>query len=782
MHQPMVQQLINLNNYKTLISDYIREYNLFSIDQNLFYEKIDSGITKNMGEKQLAFYCSEQAASMLTYNMHYGKLAAVILVSYHSATTLDSFTGKLKLIKQNTQVLNQELYDLVMSNREEYDSIIDYSRDFNLSFFSINSLMRSYMIRIDDELVERPQDIFLRVAIQINRDDMIMIKKTYDLISLGYYTHGTPTLFNSMLRNFQLASCFLLTPKDDSIEGDFSTIGDCAHISKFSGGIGLNLHSIRSKGSNLKTTGGISKGIIPIIRIVNETMKYVNLGGTKRQSTTAFYLEPWHKDIFDFLDVRKNTGNEELRAREIFTALWVNDLFMERVENNDNWSLFDPNEAKGLSDVWGDDFKKLYLKYEDSISRTVVRAQFLFKAIINSQIETGTPYMVYKDTSNKHSNQSNLGTIKSSNLCAEIIEYSSPTETAVCNLASICLPKFVVDGSFNFKHLKEVTNTICYNLNKVIDTGFYPTPETCTSNNKHRPMGIGIQGLADVFAELRIPFESKKAREINKLILETMYYGAIEASNELAIQFGAYDSFHGSPLSKGIFHFESYGVQPSGMWDWNSLRSKVINTGVRNSLFIALMPTAGTSQIFGNSECFEPLTSNIFTRRTVAGEFQVINTYLMNDLIKLGMWTEETRNLIIEHEGSVQKIPFVPQEIKDLYKTVWEIKMKSIIDMASDRQPYIDQSQSLNIYLSQPTFAQLSSMHFYGWKKQLKTGMYYLRTRPISNVIKFTVDQELVEKTLSSATGQDNSGSDEKQQDKENVSNPMDVVCELCSC
>lgn len=761
---------VSLQNYKSLIREYISNNSLSDVNYEEFIAKIEAGITDDMSSLSLASYCGEQAASMITRSPQYGKLAAVISISYHNSVTLDSFSDKLILIKSNTQILNNELFEFVINNRETFDSMLDYSRDFDLSFFAMNSLIKSYLIKINGVTVERPQDLFMRTAIQINRDDFSGVKKTYDLLSLGYYTHGTPTLFNSMLEKHQLASCFLLAPKGDSIEGIFATLGDCALISKYSGGLGLSLHNIRSKGALLKSSNGYSNGIVPVIKIMNETMKYVNHGGTKRQSTIAFYLEPWHKDIFDFLDIRKNTGNEEMRAREVFNALWVNDLFMERVENDEIWSLFDPSDAKHLSDVHGDEFRSLYLKYEETISRVKVRAQYLFKAIINSQIETGSPYMLYKDTCNKHSNQKNLGTIKSSNLCAEIIEFTSPEETAVCNLASICLPKFVENGIFNYKKLCDVVKIVCHNLNRNIDAGFYPTPEANRSNLRHRPIGIGVQGLADVFFKLKLPFESEAAKSINKLISETMYFGALEASVDLAKIYGPYESFPDSPLSQGIFHFESYGVTPSGMWDFDALRVKLMQYGARNSLLIALMPTAGTSQLYGNSECFEPLTSNIFTRRTIAGEFQVINSYLVNDLMRLSLWSEEMRNLIIEHEGSIQNIPIIPMSLKNLYKTVWEIKMKSIIDMAADRQPFIDQSQSLNIFLSQPTFGQVSSMHFYGWKRGLKTGLYYLRTRPISSSIKFTVDQEMVLKTLSSMQGND-SPEDENEE-----------YCEACSC
>jgi len=758
---------------RSQISSILENFSLPNVNVERYLAKIEQGLTESMADDMVAKYCSEVAATMTTVHPDYSQLAAIICVNYHHSMTLPSFSEKIKLLQHHNRNINSHLYSLVVAHAGIYDRIVDYSRDYQFSYFAIQSIMRSYILRVDGKLVERPQDVYMRTAIQIHEDDFERVKETYDMLSCMYFTHATPTLFNSMLISPQLASCFLLTMKSDDIEGIFHTISDCAMISKHSGGIGVSLHNIRCEGSPLVSTGGFSKGIVPIARIINETMKYVNQGGVKRHSSVAFYLEPWHKDVLAFLDLRKNTGNDEFRARDVFTALWMNDLFMERVKNNEQWSLFDPNVAKGLSDVWGDDFRRLYLKCEKTVSRTVIPAQTLWKAILVAQVETGTPYIVYKDAANRLSNQNHLGTIKSSNLCAEILEYSSSDETAVCNLASISLPKFVSNGVFNFQELRRTVKIITYNLNKVIDKSFYPTKETRKSNFRHRPVGIGVQGLADVFAILRHPFESDGAKSLNKLIFETMYYAAIESSAELAKAVGPYETFKGSLLSQGIFHFERMGAQPSGMWDWEGLRREVMAHGTRNSLFIASMPTAGTSQIFGNTECFEPIPSNLYTRRTLAGEFQVVNKYLMEDLLALGLWSEEMRNLLLSSEGSIQSIPGLPKEIKDLYKTVWEIKMKSVIDMAADRQAFIDQSQSLNIYLAQPTYQQLSSMHFYGWTRGLKTGMYYLRTKPITTAIKFTVNQELVDKTLSSL------------QEQENMSNSMtekEGTCESCSC
>lgn len=767
--------VISQKNYASLIRSYVIQHGLKNINIDHVLARIADGLAPSMTPFAISRYCGEVAASMITQHPEYGKLAAVILVAYHTAVTLPTFSGKIALLQRHNSNIEPSLAGLILEHAAEYDRMIDYSRDYTLSYFALNSLLRSYMLRIGSEPVERPQDIFMRVAIQVCRDDMRAVKETYDLISDGWYTHATPTLFNAVLRKCQLASCFLFTPKGDNIASIFETVGDCAMISKHSGGIGISLQGYRCAGSPLKSTGGVAKGILPIIKILNETMKYVNQGGIRRNSSVALYLEPWHRDILDFLEVRKNTGPEEKRAREVFTAIWMNDLFMERVEMDGEWSLFDPADAPGLHEVWGDKFKELYLGYEKTSSRMVLKAQDLWKAIVVSQIETGTPYVVYKDTSNRLSNQSHLGTIKCSNLCAEIIQYSNEGETAVCNLASICLPRFVSDGMFDFQKLKTVVAAAVRNLNRCIDGSFYPTDETRVSNMRHRPVGIGVQGLADVFIALRHPYESEKARSLNKLIFETMYFAAIDASADLAAEFGPHESFPGSKLSQGIFQWQlCKDVDPSKLcWDWNSLRTKVLRHGTRNSLFIAPMPTAGTSQIFGNTECFEPITSNIFTRRTIAGEFQVVNASLMADLTKLGLWSNDMRHLIIEYDGSIQAIPGIPADIKELYKTVWDIKMKSVVDMAADRQPFIDQSQSMNIYLQQPTYQNVSSMHFYGWKRGLKTGLYYLRSKPISSAIKFTVDQQIVEKTLSSLQDYENSKSEQ-----ENKSS----ACESCSC
>ena len=645
---------------------------------------------------------------------------------------------------ENAPLISKEAYKVIKQNAALLDSTIIYDRDFGYDYFGYKTLERSYLMKTNGEIVERPQHLLMRVAVGIHMDDIDSVIETYTLLSEKWFTHATPTLFNAATPRPQLSSCFLLTMKEDSIEGIYDTLKQCAKISQSAGGIGLSIHDVRAKGSYIKGTGGVSNGIVPMLRNFDMTARYVDQGGGKRKGSFAIYLEPWHADIFDFLELKKNHGKEELRARDLFYALWISDLFMKRVENNEEWSLFCPNEAPGLADLYGDDFEKLYTRYEkEGKARKVVKAQDLWFEIMESQIETGTPYMLYKDAANKKSNQKNLGTIKSSNLCTEIMEYTSPDEVAVCNLASIALPKFVnKEGEFDHQRLCEITKVVTRNLNKVIDVNYYPVPEARKSNMRHRPIGIGIQGLADTFILLKMPFDSEEAKALNKDISETIYFGAMEASMELAKEHGAYESFKGSPVSKGIFQFDMWGITPdSGRWDWNSLKRKVKKNGVRNSLLIAPMPTASTSQIMGNNECFEPYTSNIYTRRTLSGEFIVVNKHLMKDLIALGLWDDTMKNKLIEANGSVQNIPEIPQQIKDLYKTVWEISQKSIIEMAADRGAYTCQSQSMNIHIQDPNFGKMTSMHFYAWKLGLKTGMYYLRSKAATDAIKFTVDK-----------------------------------------
>lgn len=777
--------LLGVENYKSVIQAYVEERQIKGIDLQKYFDKVDSGLASDMSSEEMVRYCSEVAASMITISNEYNALAAVILIKDHQASTLNSFSEKILFIQQNKNILNDDIVKLVEENAHVFNSIVDYERDFMFDYFGFISLLRSYLIKINNKVIERPQDMYMRVAIELHKGNFEKVKETYDLLSGQWYTHATPTLYNSCFKKNQLASCFLLAMKEDTIPGIFESLKEAAIYSKLSGGLSMHISNLRCNNSPLVTTGGVSKGIIPIIKMMNESMKYINQGGARRCSTCAFYLEVWHKDIFAFLDLRKNTGNEEARAREIFTALFVNDLFMERVETGGNWSLFDPNVAKGLEDVWGNDFKKLYEHYEKTVERTVIPAQKLWKEIICAQIETGTPYMCYKDSCNRNSNHSNMGTIKSSNLCGEILQYSDPNTTAVCSLASVCLPKFVkLDENSRTKYVDynemyQVTKIVTKNLNAMLDSNTFPTEESENAKLNARAIGIGVQGLADMFFKLGIAFESNEAKDVNRKTFETMYFAAMEASCEEAMRDGVYTFYENSMYSKGIFHFEQYyrnrvdEAKLSGMWDWEGLRRKIKLYGLRNSLLLACMPTASTAQICGNSECIEPVQTNIFTRRTFAGEFQIVNKYLVDDLSKLGLWSDEMRQLIIEYNGSIQNIPVIPAEIKNLYKTVWEMKMKKVVDMADDRQAFIDQSQSLNMFVKQPTYGILSSMHFYGWKKGLKTGMYYLRTCPIASPIKFTVDKDLVAKTLSSMK------TEERDVEKEDENNGY---CESCSC
>ncbi|MDE3126232.1 MAG: ribonucleoside-diphosphate reductase subunit alpha, partial [Bacteroidota bacterium] len=615
--------------------------------------------------------------------------------------------------------------------------------DYGFDYFGFKTLEKSYLMRIDGKVAERPQHMYMRVAIGIHKKDVESAIKTYHLMSERWFTHATPTLFNAGTPKPQMSSCFLLTMKEDSIDGIYDTLKQTAKISQSAGGIGLAIHNIRATGSYIGGTNGTSNGIVPMLRVFNDTARYVDQGGGKRKGAFAVYLEPWHADVFEFLDLKKNHGKEELRARDLFYALWIPDLFMKRVEANEEWSLFCPNEAPGLSDCWGDTFEQLYTQYEaEGRARKTIKAQELWFKIMESQIETGTPYMLYKDAANRKSNQQNLGTIKSSNLCTEIMEYTAPDEVAVCNLASLALPRFVENGNFNHNKLFEVTYTATINLNRIIDNNYYPVEEAKTSNLKHRPIGLGVQGLADVFILLRLPFESDAAKLLNKEIFETIYFAAMTASKDLAIQEGAYETFAGSPLSKGIFQFDMWGETPSNRWNWDTLRQEVKQYGVRNSLLVAPMPTASTSQILGNNECFEPYTSNIYTRRVLSGEYIIVNKHLLKDLIQLGLWNNTMKTKIIASNGSIQNIPEIPADVKELYKTVWEIKQRNIIDMAADRGAFICQSQSLNLFVDAPNTSKLTSMHFYAWKKGLKTGMYYLRSQAATQAIQFTVEKQ----------------------------------------
>ena len=632
-----------------------------------------------------------------------------------------------------------------MKNADVLDSTIIYDRDFRYDFFGFKTLERSYLLKLNGEVAERPQQMLMRVAMGIHTDNIDAAIETYNYMSEGWFTHATPTLFNSGTPKPQMSSCFLLTTKEDSISGIYDTLKQCAQISQSAGGIGLSIHDIRATGSYIKGTNGTSNGIVPMLRVFNDTARYVDQGGGKRKGSFAIYVEPWHADIFDFLDLKKNHGKEEQRARDLFYALWIPDLFMKRVEENGDWTLMCPNECPGLADTYGKKFEKLYKKYEsEGKGRKTIKAQELWFKILESQIETGTPYMLYKDAANEKSNQKNLGTIKSSNLCTEIIEYTAPDEVAVCNLASIALPKFVVDGKFDHEKLFNVTYRVTKNLDKVIDANYYPVPEARNSNMRHRPIGIGVQGLADAFILMRHAFDSPEAKQLNKDIFETIYYAAVTASKDLAIENGPYETWKGSPISEGVFQFDMWKVKPSDRWEWDLLREEVKKHGVRNSLLLAPMPTASTAQILGNNECFEPYTSNIYTRRVLSGEFIIVNKHLLRDLVKLGIWNDRLKNKLMASNGSIQNIDEIPENIKELYKTAWEISQKEILDMAADRGAYIDQSQSLNIFMENANFAKLTSMHFYGWKAGLKTGMYYLRTKSATDAIKFTLDKAAI--------------------------------------
>ncbi|MCX8490764.1 MAG: ribonucleoside-diphosphate reductase subunit alpha [Cyclobacteriaceae bacterium] len=725
--------------------------------------KVINGLYDGVSTIELDNLAAEIAASMTTRHPDFAKLAARIAVSNLHKVTSKSFSNTMKRLYtyvdpktgENAPLISKETWKVIHENAAELDEAVLYDRDFSYDFFGFKTLERSYLMKVDGKVVERPQHLLMRVAIGIHGEDIPAAIETYNLLSEKWFTHATPTLFNAGTPKPQLSSCFLLTMKDDSIDGIYDTLKQTAKISQSAGGIGLSIHNVRAKGAYIKGTGGTSNGIVPMLRNFDMTARYVDQGGGKRKGSFAIYLEPWHADVFDFLELKKNHGKEEMRARDLFYAMWIPDLFMKRIEDNEMWSLFCPNEAPGLADCWGEDFERLYEKYEkEGKYRKQIKAQDLWFEILEAQIETGTPYMLYKDAANRKSNQKHLGTIKSSNLCTEIIEYTSPDEVAVCNLASIALPKFVTEeGKFDHQKLYEITKVITRNLNKVIDVNYYPVIEARNSNMRHRPIGIGVQGLADAFILLRMPFDSLEARGLNKDIHETIYFAAMEASMELAKKNGAYETFKGSPISKGIFQFDMWGVTPdSGRWDWENLKREVKQHGARNSLLLAPMPTASTSQILGNNECFEPYTSNIYTRRTLSGEFIIANKHLMKDLISAGLWSETMRQKLISTNGSVQAIPEIPQNIKDIYKTVWEISQKAIIDMSADRGAYICQSQSLNIHLTDPNFGKLTSMHFYAWKKGLKTGMYYLRSTAAADAIKFTLDKSALEPTAAAPT------------------------------
>ena len=716
--------------------------------------KVIEGLFDGVTTTQLDNLAAEVAAGKTMDHPDYALLASRIAVSNLHKETKKTFSEVMTDLYsyvdpktgENASLLATDVYNTIMENSERLDSSIIYDRDFRYDYFGFKTLTRSYLLKLDGEIAERPQQMLMRVSVGIHKGDIDAAIKTYNLMSEGWFTHATPTLFNSGTPKPQMSSCFLLTMKQDSIEGIYDTLKSCAQISQSAGGIGLAIHDIRATGSYIKGTNGASNGIVPMLRVFNDTARYVDQGGGKRKGSFAMYIEPWHADVFDFLDLKKNHGKEEQRARDLFYALWVPDLFMKRVKENGDWTLMCPHECPGLSDSHSAEFEALYTKYEaEGKGRKTIKAQDLWFKILESQIETGTPYMLYKDAANAKSNQQNLGTIKSSNLCTEIIEYTAPDEVAVCNLASLALPKFVTEeGTFDHDKLFEVTYQATLNLNKIIDGNFYPVEEARNSNMRHRPIGLGVQGLADAFILLGFPFESEEARALNREIFETIYYASMTASKDLAKVDGPYETIKGSPVSKGIFQFDMWGVTPTSRWEWDVLKEEVVKHGVRNSLLVAPMPTASTAQILGNNECFEPYTSNIYTRRVLSGEFIIVNKHLLRDLVKEGLWNKEMRQKIMAANGSVQSINEVPQHLKDLYKTAWEISQKSIIEQAADRGAYICQSQSLNIFMENANFGKLTSMHFYGWEKGLKTGMYYLRTKAATDAIKFTIDKSSI--------------------------------------
>jgi ribonucleoside-diphosphate reductase alpha subunit len=714
-------------------------------------KKVIQGIYDKVSTSDLDNLAAETAATMAAIHPEYALLAARIAVSNLHKNTDKSFAVTMEGLYnyidpatgERANLISDEAIEVVRKYKDKLDSAIIYDRDYGFDYFGFKTLERSYLLRMDGKVVERPQHLLMRASIGIHGQDIDSAIETYHYMSEKWFIHATPTLFNAATPKPQLSSCFLLSMTDDSISGIFETLSRCAKISQSAGGIGLSIHNIRAKGSYIKGTGGTSNGIIPMLKVFNDTARYVDQGGGKRKGAFAVYLEPWHADILEFLELKKNHGKEELRARDLFYAMWIPDLFMQRVKEDGQWSLFCPNEAQGLYDSYGGEFEQLYHQYErEGKAKKVLKAQELWFAILESQIETGTPYILYKDACNKKSNQKNLGTIRSSNLCTEILEYTSKDEVAVCNLASIGLNKFVSNGEFDFQKLFEVTRVVTRNLNKVIDINYYPIPEARNSNMRHRPIGIGVQGLADAFILLRMPFDSPEARKLNKDIFETIYFASLTESCALAAKDGHYESYQGSPASKGELQFDMWGVKPSDKWDWSTLKNNISQHGLRNSLLVAPMPTASTSQILGNNECFEPYTSNIYTRRTLSGEYIVVNKHLLNDLIGLGLWNEEMKEKLMLYNGSVQQIDEIPTHIKELYKTAWEISQKVIIDMAADRGAFICQSQSLNLFVESPSFSKLSSMHFYGWQRGLKTGMYYLRSKAAVDPIKFTLSEK----------------------------------------
>jgi ribonucleoside-diphosphate reductase alpha chain len=713
--------------------------------------RVIEGVYDGVTTTELDNLAAEVAATNAVSHPDYASLASRIAVSNLHKSTHKSFAETMELLHTyvdpitgaNASLIATDVMEIIRDNAEFLDSQIIYDRDFNYDFFGFKTLERSYLLKLDGKITERPQHMLMRVAVGIHKEDLESAVATYNMMSEGWFTHATPTLFNSGTPKPQMSSCFLLTMKEDSITGIYDTLKQTAKISQNAGGIGLAIHDIRATGSYIKGTNGTSNGIVPMLRVFNDTARYVDQGGGKRKGSFAIYLEPWHADVYDFLDLKKNHGKEEQRARDLFYAMWIPDLFMKRVEENGEWTLMCPNECPGLADTHSEEFEALYTKYESKgMGRKTVKAQDLWFKILESQIETGTPYMLYKDHANRKSNQQNLGTIRSSNLCTEIMEYTAPDEVAVCNLASVALPKFVNDGEFDHDKLFEITYQVTKNLNRIIDRNYYPIPEARNSNMRHRPIGIGVQGLADAFILMRYPFDSEEARQLNKDIFETLYYAACTASKDLAKEEGAYETFAGSPASKGILQFDMWNVEPSSRWEWDILKEEIKAHGLRNSLLLAPMPTASTAQILGNNECFEPYTSNIYTRRVLAGEFIIVNKHLLRDLNSLGLWNEDMKNRIIAANGSIQNIEEIPENLRALYRTAWEIPQRALIDMSADRGAFICQSQSLNVFMENVNTGKLTSMHFHAWKKGLKTGMYYLRTKAATDAIKFTVDKK----------------------------------------
>lgn len=755
--------------------------NLDFVDPAKITMKVISGVYEGVTTVELDNLAAETAATMTTQHPDYALLAARIAVSNLHKETKKLFSTVMTDLYDyinpkngcHAPLISKATHEIIMKHADRLNSAIIYDRDFSYNYFGFKTLERSYLLKLSGKVAERPQHMLMRVSIGIHGEDIEHVLETYNLMSEKWFTHASPTLFNAGTNRPQLSSCFLVAMQDDSIDGIYETLKQCALISKTAGGIGLSVSNIRASGSYIAGTNGNSNGLIPMLRVYNNTARYVDQGGNKRPGAFAVYLEPWHADVFEFLDAKKNTGKDEARARDLFYAMWIPDLFMRRVESNKDWSLFCPNEASGLIDVWGDEFDELYEKYEkEGRARQTIPAQKLWYAIIESQIETGTPYMLYKDSCNRKSNQKNLGTIKSSNLCTEIVEFTSKDEVAVCNLASIALPMYITpEGEYNFKKLFDVTKVITKNLNRIIDINYYPIPEARNSNMRHRPIGIGVQGLADAFIKLRMPFDSPEAMKLNIQIFETIYYAALTASCELAQESGTYESYEGSPISQGLLQYDLWDVTPTDLWDWAELKEKIKKHGVRNSLLLAPMPTASTAQILGNNEAIEPYTSNIYTRRVLSGEFQIVNQHLLTDLAERGIWNEEVKLQLIANNGSIQNIPQIPDELKKLYCTVWEISQKNIIKMAADRSPYIDQSQSLNIHIAEPNYGKLTSMHFYGWKMGLKTGMYYLRTKPAAQAIQFTVDQRKLKQAKENVA--------KEETDEERELNEAAMACSL---